>query len=350
MDGFENIVIDFEASLKKALVLLDKQKTKNCVLFVRDKDSIVGTVTDGDIRRALLGGSVLDDNVATVMVKDFKYFSSGRDNLSYFKSLKQKEINVAPVLDKDGKMLRVINLSKLKSFLPVDAVIMAGGLGKRLRPLTDNCPKPMLRINEKPIIEYNIDRLAQYGVVNIHIAINYLGSQISDYFGDGKSKSLNIGYVTEKKRLGTIGAIGLIDNFQNDYVLIMNSDLLTTIDFAEFFEFFLKKNADMAVAAVPYNVDVPYAVMELDDNSEIKAFKEKPTYTYFSNAGIYLVKKELLSCIPKNSEYDATDLMEFVRSKDGGNIVAYPVLSYWRDIGRLEDYNQAQQDAKHIHF
>jgi len=226
---------------------------------------------------------------------------------------------------------------------------MAGGEGKRLLPLTLTTPKPLLKVDGKPIIEYNIDRLVQYGVKNINISINYLGDQLVDYFKDGSLKGITINYARENKPLGTIGSILLVEEFKFESILIMNSDLLTNIDFADFYNEFVNSNADMAVASTSYKVDVPYAVLEVDGNNRVKSLKEKPKYSYFSNAGIYLIKKSMLQLIPENKFYDITDLMEsmlLIKKK----IISFPVTGYWLDIGKPEDYKKAQEDIKHINF
>ena len=226
---------------------------------------------------------------------------------------------------------------------------MAGGEGKRLRPLTETTPKPLLKVGGKPIIEYNIDRLKQVGVKNITLSINYLGDQLVDYFGDGTSKKLNIQYVREDKPLGTIGSILLVNDFQHEDIIVMNSDLLTNIDFKDFYNSYKDSGADMAVAATSYHVDVPYGVLEADDSNKVLSLREKPRYTYYSNAGIYILKKELLKMIPQDQFYDITDLMKRILEMNL-KMLTYPINGYWLDIGKHEDYEKAQQDVKHIKF
>jgi NDP-sugar pyrophosphorylase family protein len=223
---------------------------------------------------------------------------------------------------------------------------MAGGRGERLKPLTDFIPKPLLKVGEKPILELNLERLAKYGIDDFWISVKYLGEQIETYFGNGENRNINIQYVWEKEPLGTIGAVSLIDNFNHDFVLVTNSDLLTNIDYEHFFLDFLSKNADFAVLTIPYQVNIPYAVLETD-NSTIKSFKEKPTYTYYSNGGVYLMKKEMLKLIPQNTFYNSTDLMEELINKNY-NVVSYPFPGYWLDIGKHDDFKKAQFDIKNI--
>ncbi|MCH8491377.1 MAG: NTP transferase domain-containing protein, partial [Oceanicaulis sp.] len=235
-----------------------------------------------------------------------------------------------------------------KSYLPIDALIMAGGRGERLKPLTDKVPKPLLPVGTKPIIEHNVDRLNTFGIDDIWISVRYLGNQIEDFFKDGNEKALRIKYVWEDAPLGTAGALTLVDGFIHDHVLMMNSDLLTNIDFEDLYLYFEDQQADFAVACIPYLVNVPYAVMETEGKL-VKGFKEKPTYTHYSNAGIYLMKKEVIKMIPPNIPFNATDLMDLL-IKEGKKVVAYPIIGYWLDIGKHEDYQKAQIDIKHINF
>jgi len=264
------------------------------------------------------------------------------------KELKNNQVRFVPFLDEEGRLIRILDLTKFKGRIPVECIIMAGGRGERLRPLTDTLPKPLLKIGEKPIIEHTVDRLIQYGVNRITISVRYLSEKIREHFGNGDSKNIEIRYVEERDPLGTIGSVTLIENFQSDVIMLMNSDLLTNIDYLEFYETFISSGADMAVATVPYTVTVPYAILETQ-NEKVVSLKEKPSFTYQSNAGIYLIKKEVISKIPKNSFYNATDLMEEV-IKSGGKLTYYPLFCYWLDIGKPEDYLKAMDDIRHIHL
>ena len=187
---------------------------------------------------------------------------------------------------------------------------MAGGKGTRLRPLTNDIPKPLLPVGDKTIMEHNVDRLTKFGIDNFWFSVNYLGGKIEDFFGSGKEKNLSINYIWEDTPLGTIGAISKIDNLKHEDVLVTNSDILTNLDYEQFYLDFKRNNADLSIASIPYNVNIPYAVLEKDEDGIITGFKEKPAYTYYSNGGIYLMKKSVLSLIPKNTFYNATDLIE----------------------------------------
>lgn len=316
-------------------------------LFVlNDVNEMTGTLTDGDIRRNLLLGHNIDEPVRTFMNRRFRYLKQRKFTPEEVKELYDLNIKMVPVLNERQKIVKIYDLTKHKTVLPVDAVIMAGGEGRRLRPLTENVPKPLLKVGEKPIIEHNIDHLYRYGIDNIKISIRYLGKQLVRYFGDGRRKNLHISYVRENKPLGTMGAMGLVKRFEHDYILMMNSDLLTTINYESFFKDFIEKGVDMAVAAVPYEVKVPYAVLHVN-NERIISLKEKPELVYHSNAGIYLIRKELIKRIPKNQFWDVTDFMEEL-IQSGGKIAYFPLTGYWLDIGKHEDYMQAQRDIKLI--
>jgi NDP-sugar pyrophosphorylase family protein len=225
---------------------------------------------------------------------------------------------------------------------------MAGGRGQRLSPLTDSVPKPLLVVGDKPIIDHNISRLAQYGIDDYWISVKYLGEQIESYFGNGLARGININYVWEDQPLGTIGAVSQINNFQHDFILVSNSDLLTNLDYEHFFLDFIKRDADISIVTIPYQVNIPYAVLETNEGAVVD-FKEKPTYTYYSNGGIYLIKKSALNLIPKNKNYNATDLIE-VLIKNRQKVISYPLVGYWLDIGNPEDFEKAQRDVNNIKF
>lgn len=349
MKNFEQNLINEKQSIKDALVKLNALTHKDrLTLFVlNDEKQLVGTITDGDIRRGLIENKSVNDPLSTLMHVSFRYLQHNNFTPEDIRKMKEAEIQLVPLLDENKRIMRVIDLKNKLSVLPLDAVVLAGGKGERLLPLTKDIPKPLLKIGDKPILEHNVDRLKNYGVDNLVISVRHMGEQITDYFGNGDKHNMKISYVNETgEPLGTIGSVGLIEEFLHDHVLIMNSDLLTNIDFESFFRDFVDKKADMIVATIPYNVQIPYAVLETDEE-RILSFKEKPTYTYYSNAGIYIVKKDLLKMIPKNEFYNATDFMEHLIGKNY-KVAYYPILGYWLDIGKHEDYKKAQEDIKRI--
>lgn len=333
------------APLKEALRKLN-EVPKNLSLFVVNTDKqLIGTLTDGDIRRGLLAGLPVEATVDEFMFRTFHALHGTPDPREIHR-LRELGIKLLPVLDDNKRITKILDLKQIKTFLPVDAVVMAGGRGERLRPLTDKVPKPMLPLGNKPIIEHNIDRLKEYGISNIHISINYLGQQLIDHFGDGSSRDLNIQYVEEKSPLGTIGSVSLIEHFENPYILVMNSDLFTDADFEDMWLTMDEQNADMCVASIPYTVNIPFAIMERG-NGAITGLKEKPTHTHYANAGIYLFRKETLKLIPRNTKFNATDLIETV-IRENGKVIDAPLTGYWIDIGRHEEYEKAKNIIQHI--
>ena len=346
MRPYKDHLILSGSTVKDALIVLN-DLSQDAILFVVDeKEKLVGSLTDGDVRRGLLKGYTVDSKVDEIIQPQPRYIKKGDYCIQKIIEYREEDYRIIPVVNEENIVVNVINFKHLKSYLPVNAVIMAGGLGQRLRPLTLNTPKPLLKVGSKPIIEHNIDRLAMFGIDDFWISLKYLGDQIQNYFGNGESKNISIQYIWEDEPLGTIGAVSKIDNFNHDYVLVTNSDLLTNIDYEQFFLEFINLNADLAILTIPYNVSIPYAVLETQ-MGEVKSFKEKPTYTYFSNGGVYLMKKEMLNYLPQNDFYNATDLMEELIRK-GHKVISVPFNGYWLDIGRHEDYEKAQIDIKKL--
>jgi dTDP-glucose pyrophosphorylase len=346
MREFKSHLINKDSSVKQALELLNKL-APDAILFVVDNDvRLIGSLTDGDIRRGLLKNFTIASKINEIIQPNPRFISKGENDIQKIITYRDKLFKILPVVDENMRVVNVINFRTIKSYLPIDAVIMAGGRGLRLQPLTNTIPKPLLKVGDKPIIEHNIDRLASYGIDDLWISVNYLGEQIQHYFGNGNQKSINIKYIWETEALGTIGAVSKVTNFEHDYVLVTNSDLLTTIDYENFFLDFIEKEADFAVLTIPYNVSIPYAVLETKDG-RIKNFKEKPTYTYYSNGGVYLMKKEVIEFIPKDSFFNSTDLMEKLID-EGFNVISYPFSGYWLDIGKHEDFEKAQVDISSI--
>lgn len=346
----KNYTIGPSLTIKEAMEKINLFSAGSTLFVVNTDNILIGTLTDGDIRRGILNGISISNNVDSIMHKNFKYLTEGNYYNNKIEEFKIQKIKTVPLLDNDKRLLKIYDLTILNSILPIDVIIMAGGKGARLKPLTDFVPKPLLNIGDKPIIEYNVDRLIQNGIDSFHISINYLGNMIVDYFKDGSKKNVSIKYIKEDKPMGTIGAAAKVKHdIKHDTVLLMNSDLLTNIDYADLYKKFIESETDLLVATIPYHVDVPYAVMEINKKDEVLSFKEKPRYTYYSNAGIYIFKKSLMDLIPEGEKYDATHFMEKIISV-GKKIVSYPIYTYWLDIGRMDDYYKAQEDIKHIKF
>ena len=339
-------IISQAASIIEALKQLNDLHSLSMTLFVvDDNDKMVGTLTDGDVRRALIKGFKPESEVKDIMHLDFKSISDVND-IKCLRDLRSKGISLIPIIDSNHHIYDVIDLTKSKSALPVDAVLMAGGKGERLRPLTLDTPKPLLKIGDKAIIDRNIDRLIDFGVKNLSVTVNYLKDKLIDHYAQTKDNGIKIECISEPQFYGTIGALKLIKEFNNDTILVMNSDLLTDIDYEDFFLHFKDHNAMMSAAAIPYTISVPYGIFNLDGRN-IKGVAEKPVYNYYANAGIYLIRKEVLKYIPKGEVFNATDLIE-VLVTNGQKVIRYPLTGLWIDIGTPEEYRKAQELIKHL--
>ena len=340
-------IIQQNEQVRAALMKLDLLASDAILFIVDQNNKLIGSLTDGDLRRGFIKGLGFEDSILDFIQPNPSFIHEHENAVNKLEEYNKRNFKIVPVLNNDNQIVDIVNFRTRTTIIPADALLMAGGEGKRLRPLTEHTPKPLLKVGDKPIIEYNIDRLAQVGIKNIHLSINYLGEQLENYFGDGSTKNLNIKYIKETKPMGTVGSVLLAEKLEHEDVLIMNSDLLTNIDFVDFYKTFKASNADMAVAATSYNVDIPYAIFETDDAQRVRSLKEKPRYTYFSNAGIYLLKKSMLDFIPKDSFFDITDLMDKILAMDR-KLITFPINGYWLDIGKHEDYKKAQEDIKHL--
>ena len=340
------ITVNINDSILRVLKVMDKAGI-GFLTVLDQQEKVVGVLTDGDIRRGFIKGYQLDDTVSCFLNREFYYLVEDNIDLKKFGEYRTRRLRAVPLLSKERKLLRIYDFTTTKSILPVDAVIMAGGLGSRLRPLTNDTPKPLLKIGGKEIIAYNFDRLHQYGIENQHITVKYLAEQIEEFCNNYPS-DINFSLVYEKEYMGTAGALSLIDDFKNDTILLMNSDLLTNIDYEDFYRSFIEKDADIMVASIPYDVSLPYAIFDTHER-EVLSFKEKPNFTYYANAGLYLIKKEVLELIPKETLFNATDLLDKVIANDK-KLIHYPIRGYWLDIGKHKDFDKAMRDIAHINW
>ena len=339
--------------ISQSITLLDALKTicslppEPLVLFVVDDNNrMVGTLTDGDSRRALIAGASVNDKVEKIMHRNFNYMNvEDVDDVNEIKRQRELKMRIVPVLDKDNRIVEVINFELYKTRLPIDAVLMAGGKGERLRPLTETTPKPLLPVGGKAIIDHNIDRLIANGVKHINVTVNYLGEQLEEHFLKPMGE-VKIQTVREPKFLGTIGSIKYVPKFYNDTVLVMNSDLFTNINYEDFYLHFKEHDAEMSVAAVPYTVSVPYGIFDLEGR-DIQGLIEKPTYNYYANAGIYLIKRSALDEIPDDTLFNATDLIEILIA-EGKKVIRFPLNGTWIDIGNPQEYQKANELVKHL--
>lgn len=340
-------IINQDKSLLEALSQINSLRSVPLVLFVvDDNNKMVGTLTDGDSRRALISGASVNDKARIIMNRHFNYLRiDDINNVQEIRRQRELLMKLVPILDKENHIAGIINLEQFKSHLPIDAVLMAGGKGERLRPLTERTPKPLLPVGEKAIIDHNVDRLISYGIQHINVTVNYLKEQIEAHYQIPR-QGVQILTIREPQYLGTIGSIKFVPRFYNNTVLLMNSDLFTNIDYEDFFLHFQQHDADMSVAAVPYNVSIPYGVLDLDGRN-IKGILEKPKYNYYANAGIYLIKCSALEEIPKDTFFNATDLVEKL-ILEGKKVIRYPLNGTWIDIGNPQEYQKAKDLVKHL--
>jgi len=339
-------IIHYREPLITALKMLNEVGADLTLFVLNDQQELIGALTDGDIRRGLIKGIEISEPVESFMQRSVRYIKKYNYSVDEIDSAKKMGIQLLPIVDENKKIIRFINFADQYSYLPVDVLLMAGGEGIRLRPLTEKTPKPLLKIGDLPILEHGINHLMKFGIEKINISINYLGDKIIEYFGDGNSWGVQISYIKEEKKLGTIGALSLVDNFNSDFILILNSDLLTNIDLEAFFREFIKSGSDLSIASIPYVINIPYAILDTKDELVI-GLKEKPTITYYSNAGIYLLKKQHVSTMKKGEYFNATDLIEEL-IKNNKKVTYFPLLDYWLDIGKMDDFKKAQEDIKYL--
>lgn len=337
---FEQSLVSDTLSVKQALGMINSLHDVPLTLFVTTQSGeLAGTLTDGDIRRGLLSGASLDDSITTVMQKAYCFITRNDSEASKrLKEARRKGIAVIPVLDAERRIMDVIDLRVTHALLPLDAVLMAGGRGERLRPLTDKTPKPLLPVGGKPIIDYNVEALRRCGISDIFVTVNYLHEQIEAHFKTEEGTE-SVTCVLEPAPLGTFGSIGLISGLKHDNVLVMNSDLLTTVNFEKLYEHHITSGADLTMAVITYTVSVPYAIVKTEAD-RVSSFQEKPTYNFFANAGIYIVKRELLDCVTGTERVDATDFMDSLLER-GLKLSYFPIDGTWIDIGSPDDYAMA---------
>lgn len=343
----QKYIIHQNQSLLEALTQINALQQGPLVLFVLDdEERMVGTLTDGDARRALIAGANVQEEAGAVMHTSFNFIREGEGNIvAQLHRQRELHMKLVPILDQNNRISDIINLEEFITKLPIDAVLMAGGKGERLRPLTEKTPKPLLPVGGKAIIDHNIDRLISYGVQHIYVTVNYLKEQIEEHFAQPHN-GVQVQTVREPKFLGTIGSIKFVKAFYNDTVLVMNSDVFTNINLEDFYLHFIEHNAVMSVAAIPYTVSVPYGIFDLNGR-DINGLIEKPTYNYYANAGIYLIKREALDEIPEDTFFHSTDLIEKLISENK-KVIRFPLNGTWIDIGNPQEYQKANELVKHL--
>lgn len=339
-------IISCEATLKDALGKLNNLSGSNMTLLVVNADMrMCGTLTDGDVRRALLRGIALEAPVAEAMHRNFSALRAGDDAVACLHDMRAGGLKLVPVLDGDGRISRIIDTQITHTQLPVSAILMAGGKGERLRPLTLKTPKPLLPLGDRPVIDHNIAALAAVGISDITVTVNYLAEQLEAHFSTPVA-GVNVRCVRESMPLGTIGAAALCDIPEHGETIVMNSDLLTTISFEEMYIHHMEQEADITIAAVPYNVSVPYAILATD-GKRVTSLEEKPSYSYYANAGIYIISNRLLRTLPTDCRTDATDLIDTALAQ-GRKVTYFPINGTWIDIGSPADYAHARELMRYV--
>ncbi len=349
MKNYKNILLQPNSTIKEALYIIDTG-AKQIALVVDKDEKLIGTLTDGDIRRGLLNNLSLDDSIETIISKNPTVCTMKDTKEDILEIAISKKLYQIPLVDNNGKLIdiKVIDdLLKPKN-KPNKVILMVGGLGTRLRPLTDDIPKPMLKVGNKPILETIILNFKKYGFINIILCVNYKSDIIKKYFKNGKDLGVNIEYIYEDKRMGTAGALSLLTDEQRpiEPFFVMNGDLLTNINFEHFLSFHQEQKAKATMAVREYDFQIPYGVVNIKDG-KIKALQEKPIQKFFVNAGIYMLDSSTVQLIPKDKFYDMPTLFEKLISIDETTI-SFPLREYWLDIGQIEDYKKANYEYHEV--
>lgn len=344
----KDLLITETFSMKDALKVIDKG-TKRIAIVVDTENKLLGTLNDGDIRRALLKGVMLEDSIKNVYYTSPFVCNIHDSKEKVIKTAIKNKVYQIPIVDDNYRLVEVEDLATLltNANRKNKVILMAGGLGTRLQPLTDDTPKPLLKVGTQPILQTIIENFSSYGFKDIVISVNYKAEMIKNYFQDGSSFGVNITYIEEGKRLGTAGALSLIEEELSEPFFVMNADLLTNVNFEHFLDFHSYGNSNATMCVREYDFQVPYGVIETQ-NDKITSIVEKPVHKFFVNAGIYLLSPEILTRIPKDTFYDMPTLFnELIEEKKC--VLSFPVHEYWLDIGHMEDFQKAQLEYKHLY-
>jgi len=340
----DRVLIGPTQTLREALQCIDAG-AEGIALVVDADRKLLGTITDGDLRRAMLAGVDMDsETVATLLgARRPVTARAGAGAGALRKLMKDHSLRHIPLVDDAGRVIELALLRELalEDELPLTAVVMAGGLGTRLRPLTETLPKPMLPVGDRPVMEHVVEQLQKVGISRVSITTHYKPEAIKAHFGDGRRFGLEIDYVNEEEPLGTAGALGLLKQPEGP-VLVINGDVLTEVNFRSMFDYHVDNQAVMTVGVRQFELQVPYGVVDLEE-SRVTRLDEKPTYRFFINAGVYLIEPVVFTLITGEERLDANDLIERLIA-DGKKVIGFPIHEYWLDVGRPEDYRQANED------
>ena len=347
MRNWKDTLVPPLTPIRKVLERIDASAIQ-IVLVVDAQGCLLGTVTDGDVRRGILKGISLDETVERVMRSKPVAVPIGESREKILSLMKEKKISKIPVLDENDRVIGIEVLDDLAFSSPKSnaVILMAGGLGSRLRPLTNDCPKPLLKVGQKPILETIIENFMEYGFNKFYLSVNYKDEMVKEYFGDGSRWNAKIFYINETQKLGTAGALSLLTDKPKEPLFVMNGDVLTKVNFQQLLDFHQEHKADATMCIREYDFQVPYGVVKVDKH-KIVSIDEKPVHRFFVNAGIYLLVPRVLKSIPKNTLYDMPHLFEaLIRKKM--EVAAFPVREYWMDIGRIDDLERAQDDFSSV--
>lgn len=347
MKNIEHLLITENITIKEALKVIDKGAIR-IALVVDENNKLLGTLNDGDIRRGLLKNYTLDDSIKDLYFKNPTVALIDESKEKIIQKAIKNQVYQIPIVDENNYLVDIVNLTTLLNVTKKRnrVILMAGGLGTRLRPLTEDIPKPMLKVGNKPILETIIKNFALHGFVNITISLNYKAEIIREYFKDGSDFGVNIDYVEESTRLGTAGALSLLEEQPNDPFFVMNADLLTDVNFSNLLDFHCFGNANATMCVREYEYQVPYGVIEIE-NSSIASIVEKPIKKFFVNAGIYVLSPNIFEYIPKNEFFDMPTLFNILIGQQK-KVLSFPIHEYWLDIGRISDFEQAQIEFNNL--
>ena len=343
MNNYKSILLKPTSTIKEALRIIDNGSMQ--IALVTNKDEqLLGTLTDGDIRRGLLNNLSLNDSIESIIFKTPTVCHIEDTREKILEIALEKKLHQIPIIDKDRKLVGIQEIDELlkPKYKTNKVVLMVGGLGTRLRPLTDKIPKPMLKVGNKPILETIILNFKKYGFVNIILCVSYKSEIIEDYFKDGSAFGVNIEYIHENKRMGTAGALSLVKEKLNESFFVMNGDLLTNINFEHMMDYHLSNNAVGTMGVREYDFQVPYGVVNIDGQN-ILNIEEKPVHQFFVSGGVYVLSDEVLSHIPEDEFYDMPTLFKkLIEEKEKS--ISFPIHEYWLDIGRIEEFEKANNE------
>jgi len=344
---WKKTIINPATPILEAMRIID-ESTMQISLVVDAEERLVGVITDGDIRRGIIKGISLDQPVGLIMKQQFTSLRPDASQGEILNLMKLNELRQIPIVDDRGRVVDLKILGDLIKPVPRDnwVVLMAGGLGTRLRPFTDACPKPLLKVGNKPLLKTILDNFRAYDFHKFYISVNYKAEMIEDYLGDGSRWGITIDYLREGERLGTAGALGLLPEKPTQAVIVMNGDVLSNVNLQHLLDFHQSHEAKATMCVWDYHVKVPYGVIKTDQHRLI-GIDEKPIQRFFVNAGIYVLEPEVLDFIPKNTPWDMPDLFALLIDK-GYETAAFPIREYWMDIGRVDDFIQANGEYHEV--